>query len=90
VQIEEELDPNTNQMKVVKRKVVRKPVAPNPTSLIFKLCNEDPTNYKNVNKVEVKGQLDGSQTVNNIHGLDPKTVKELAKAIVNAKASASK
>ena len=42
---------------VVKTKVVHKKAAPNPTAIIFALCNRDPDNWKNRVAQDVSGKM---------------------------------
>ena len=86
VRTEEEWDPVRKKMIVVKRTTTVRHFTPNSTSLIFKLCNEDADNYKQLNKVELKGKIDSTEHV--ITSIDDATIGELAKAIVKAKAAA--
>ncbi len=43
---------------IVKTKVVHKKAAPNPTAIIFALCNRDPENWKNRINNEVSGKIE--------------------------------
>lgn len=43
---------------VVKTKVVHKRAAPNPTAIIFALCNRDPDNWKNRINNELSGKVE--------------------------------
>lgn len=43
---------------VTKTKVVHKRAAPNPTAIIFALCNRDPENWKNRISNEVTGKIE--------------------------------
>ena len=43
---------------VTKTKVTHKKVAPNPTALIFALCNRDPEHWKNRVEQDIKGKLE--------------------------------
>lgn len=46
---------------VTKTKVVHKKVGPNPTAIIFALCNRDPDNWKNRVAQDVNGKIDVEQ-----------------------------
>jgi hypothetical protein len=46
------------KMVEVKKKVVHKKAAPNPTAIIFALCNRDPDNWKNRVNNEITGKID--------------------------------
>ena len=46
---------------VTKTKVVRKKVGPNPTAIIFALCNRDPEHWQNRVTQDVNGKLDVEQ-----------------------------
>jgi hypothetical protein len=76
--------------KVVKRILSTQHFAPSPASLQFKLCNEDAEHYKQVNKIDFKGEVNATGTIDVIHGLDDNTLAELAKAVVRAKTTARK
>lgn len=43
---------------ITKKKVVHKKAAPNPTALIFALCNRDPEHWKNRVEQEVSGKIE--------------------------------
>ena len=47
--------------KITKTKVVHKKAAPNPTAIIFALCNRDPDNWKNRVAQDVNGKIDVEQ-----------------------------
>ncbi len=49
------------KMVEVKKKVVHKKAAPNPTAIIFALCNRDPDNWKNRVAQDVNGKIDVEQ-----------------------------
>lgn len=57
---ESALDKN-GKMVEVKKKVVHKKAAPNPTAIIFALCNRDPENWKNRVAQDVNGKIDVEQ-----------------------------
>lgn len=44
--------------KVEKKKIVHKTVGPNPTAIIFALCNRDPENWKNRVTNEMSGKIE--------------------------------
>ena len=46
------------KMVETKRKVVHKKAAPNPTAIIFALCNRDPENWKNRISNELSGRIE--------------------------------
>lgn len=46
------------KMVEVKKKVVHKKAAPNPTAIIFALCNRDSDNWKNRVNNEITGKID--------------------------------
>ena len=46
------------KMVEVKKKVVHKKAAPNPTALIFALCNRDPENWKNRVENTLSGKIE--------------------------------
>ena len=46
---------------ITKTKVVHKKAAPNPTAIIFALCNRDPDNWKNRVAQDVNGKIDVEQ-----------------------------
>ena len=46
------------KMVEVKKKVVHKKAAPNPTALIFALCNRDPDNWKNRVENTLSGKIE--------------------------------
>ena len=46
------------KMVVVKTKVVHKKAAPNPTAIIFALCNRDPENWSNKHIQELTGKIE--------------------------------
>lgn len=48
-------NPKTGKETTKKTKVVKKRVAPNPTSVIFALTNRDPENWKNRQTTEIDG-----------------------------------
>ena len=54
--IETGVDARTGK-KVEKKKIVHKTVGPNPTAIIFALCNRDPENWKNRVENEISGKL---------------------------------
>ena len=43
---------------VSKKKITHKKVGPNPTAIIFALCNRDPDNWKNRVNNEITGKID--------------------------------
>ena len=43
---------------VTKKKVVHKKVGPNPTAIIFALCNRDPEHWQNRVNNEITGKID--------------------------------
>lgn len=43
---------------VSKKKITHKKVGPNPTAIIFALCNRDPDNWKNRVNNEISGKID--------------------------------
>ncbi len=43
---------------ISKKKIVRKKVGPNPTAIIFALCNRDPGHWQNRVNNEISGKLD--------------------------------
>ena len=49
------------KMVEVKKKVVHKKAAPNPTAIIFALCNRDPEHWKNRVAQDVNGKIDVEQ-----------------------------
>lgn len=49
------------KMVEVKKKIVHKKAAPNPTAIIFALCNRDPDNWKNRVAQDVNGKIDVEQ-----------------------------
>ena len=49
---------------VTKKKVVHKKVGPNPTALIFALCNRDPEHWQNRVTNELTGKVTSEQTGN--------------------------
>lgn len=57
---ESALDKN-GKMVEVKKKIVHKKAAPNPTAIIFALCNRDPDNWKNRVAQDVNGKIDVEQ-----------------------------
>lgn len=71
---EEELDPETKEMVVVKRKTKRGKDAPDTAALIFTLTNTDPERFKNTNKFQQ--QINNFQT--NLSGLEGLSDEELA------------
>ena len=50
------------KMVVTKTKVVHKKFAPNPTAIIFALCNRDPANWQNRVSNELSGKLTTEMT----------------------------
>ena len=54
---ESALDKN-GRMVETKRKVVHKKAAPNPTAIIFALCNRDPENWSNKHIQELTGKIE--------------------------------
>lgn len=55
--IETGVDARTGK-KVEKKKIVHKTVGPNPTAIIFALCNRDPEHWQNRVNNEISGKLD--------------------------------
>lgn len=55
--IETGVDARTGK-KVEKKKIVHKTVGPNPTAIIFALCNRDPENWKNRVTNEMTGKIE--------------------------------
>ena len=51
----------TGKMVETKRKVVHKKAAPNPTAIIFALCNRDPEHWQNRVTNEIAGKLTTEQ-----------------------------
>lgn len=49
------------KMVEVKKKVVHKKAAPNPTAIIFALCNRDPEHWQNRVAQDVNGKIDVEQ-----------------------------
>lgn len=47
---------------VTKTKIVHKKVAPNPTALIFALCNRDPEHWQNRVNTELSGKVETENT----------------------------
>lgn len=58
------LDKN-GKMAEVKKKVVHKKAAPNPTAIIFALCNRDPEHWQNRVNNELSGKIE-TETKSNI------------------------
>lgn len=58
---ESALDKN-GKMVEVKKKTIHKKAAPNPTAIIFALCNRDPEHWKNRVEREVSGKMEVEQT----------------------------
>ena len=57
VSTETYIDPRTGRQ-VKKKKTAHKCVGPNPTAVIFTLCNRDPENWQNKAYQEVKGKIE--------------------------------
>lgn len=53
------------KMVEVKRKVVHKKAAPNPTAIIFALCNRDPEHWQNRVNTELSGKVE-TETKSNV------------------------
>lgn len=53
------------KMVVTKTKVVHKKAAPNPTAIIFALCNRDPDNWSNKHIQELTGKVE-TETKSNV------------------------
>ena len=58
--IENGVDARTGKP-VTKKKVVHKKVGPNPTALIFALCNRDPEHWQNRVSQDLNGKIDVEQ-----------------------------
>lgn len=54
------------KMVEVKKKVVHKKAAPNPTAIIFALCNRDPEHWQNRVSQDVNGKIDVEQKGNGV------------------------
>ena len=67
------------KMVEVKKKVVHKKAAPNPTAIIFALCNRDPEHWQNRVNNELSGKIE-TETKSNI-SLDNVPDELLAKVI---------
>ena len=66
---------------IVKTKVVHKKAAPNPTALIFALCNRDPENWKN----RIEGNITGKMDVDTKQSISLASVPDdLLEQVINA------
>ena len=77
--------PGKMHMVVTKRTITQRHFAPNSSSLIFKLCNEQSDLYKNVNHLDIKEKLDATTTERVITSVDDESIAAIAKAVVKAK-----
>lgn len=62
------------------KKVIKKRVMPNSTAVIFALCNRDPENFKNIQKVDITSKGDKVGQSIDLSKLDDETLRKLQKA----------
>lgn len=70
---------------IVKTKVVHKRAAPNPTALIFALCNRDPDNWKNRISNELSGKVETESKPNISLANVPDELLAQVLAVINKK-----
>lgn len=70
------------KMVEVKKKVVHKKAAPNPTALIFALCNRDPEHWQNRVTNELTGKVTTEQTGKGVSLVN--VPDELLEQVINA------
>lgn len=78
---ESALDKN-GKMVEVKKKIVHKKAAPNPTALIFALCNRDPEHWQNRVTNELTGKVTTEQTGKGVSLVN--VPDELLEQVINA------
>lgn len=53
---------NPGHPKIKSKKILKKIMMPNPTAVIFALCNRDPENFKNIQHINHSGTIKQSRT----------------------------